>query len=478
MIQPLHADLLAGAFAHGLFDKVAGLVGEERIDPDEAVVLRLLAELRLAVDGPAHKPRRVLHGDDASRDNLTGKRVSLADFLDIRNDALIERFDRRAHPVGLLRIRAELVGVTESGVLRSNFAPHVPAAAGLELGVVRCRHVLAAHRGVLHTAAVCDEHQIVFRQIDAVFPAVVNHLNALCDLLSIAAVKQNIRHLCIEMELHAVAFQILDHRQNHRLILIVLGKAQRLEIGKPSDMVDIALDIELHLERAVPVFKGEHRAPVEPEVRIQNLVVKEVGDLLVLQLLVRREEQLHDLHRALVGDVELAVGVRVLPAVHSRTAQRIVGVLLVEPVILVENAHAFGLDRRNRVEQVPHDLEVVVHLAPAAHDIAEIFKFVSVARAAGKISLFQNMHPFALHLRVTHQIAGGGQRGKTAADNICRFLVDALGLFGSCKRFIVAAGIIHKITSVQNQSQYRKHSHGVFSVSHIAPRFYVSLSMV
>ena len=56
MIQPLHADLLACALAHGLFDEIAGLVGEEGVDPDEAMVLRLLAELRLAVDGPAHEP--------------------------------------------------------------------------------------------------------------------------------------------------------------------------------------------------------------------------------------------------------------------------------------------------------------------------------------------------------------------------------------------------------------------------------------
>ena len=53
MIQPLHTDLLAGALAHGLFDEITGLVGEEGVDPDEAMVLRLLAELRLAVDRPA-----------------------------------------------------------------------------------------------------------------------------------------------------------------------------------------------------------------------------------------------------------------------------------------------------------------------------------------------------------------------------------------------------------------------------------------
>ena len=33
VIQPFHADLLAGALAHRLFDVIAGLVGEQAIDP-------------------------------------------------------------------------------------------------------------------------------------------------------------------------------------------------------------------------------------------------------------------------------------------------------------------------------------------------------------------------------------------------------------------------------------------------------------
>ena len=63
-------------------------------------------------------------------------------------------------------------------------------------------------------------------------------------------------------------------------------KRSAVKSGRPPDVVDIALDIELHLECAVPVFKGEHRAPIEPEIGIQDLVIEEVGDLLVLQLLV------------------------------------------------------------------------------------------------------------------------------------------------------------------------------------------------
>ena len=97
-----------------------------------------------------------------------------------------------------------------------------------------------------------------------------------------------------------------------RLVLVVTGEAQGLEVRQTADVVDVALDVQLHFQRAVPVLKGEHGAPVQPEVAVQNFVVKEISDALVLQLLVGGEEQLHDLHGALVGDVKLAVGVGVL----------------------------------------------------------------------------------------------------------------------------------------------------------------------
>ena len=86
---------------------------------------------------------------------------------------------------------------------------------------------------------------------------------------------------------------------------------------------------------------------------------------------------------------------------------------------------------------------MVVHLAAAAHHVAEVFELVAVARAAGQITLFEHVHVLTLHLAVTHEVAGGSQRGEAAADDIGRFVVHALRLFGSCKCFIVAARIIH-----------------------------------
>ena len=95
------------------------------------------------------------------------------------------------------------------------------------------------------------------------------------------------------------------------------------------------------------------------------------------------------------------------------------------------------------MEQVPHDLEMVVHLAAAAHDVADVLKFPAVAGAACGGAFLKDMHALALHLSVADEIARGGQGRQAAADNVGGFVVHALGLFGAGKGFIVAAGIIH-----------------------------------
>ena len=144
-----------------------------------------------------------------------------------------------------------------------------------------------------------------------------------------------------------MVLQVSDHGQDDGLVLVVAGKTQGGEIRQTADMVDIALEIELHFQSTVPVFKGKHSAPVQPEVGVQHLIVKEVGDLLILQLLVRGKEQLHDLHGTLIGQAELTIGVGVLTAVHGSAAERVVGVFLVQPVIFIQHAGALGLQRRD-----------------------------------------------------------------------------------------------------------------------------------
>ena len=338
---------------------------------------------------------------------------------------------------------AELVRMAEGRVLRRDLAPHVPASAGFDLGIERGRLVLGAHRCVLHTAAIGDEHQVVFSEVDEFLLAFGQQLDALGQLLVGLDFELDVDHLGVVVELHAVGFQVPDHRQDHGLVLVILGEAQRGEVRQAADVVDVALEVELHLQRAVPVFKGEHRAPVEPEVGIQDLVVEEVGDALVVELLVGGEEQAHDLHGRLVGEVELAVGVGVFAALDGGTAKGVVGILLVQIVVLVQNAQSLGLNGRNGAEQVPHDLEVVVHLAPAAHDVAQAEVLEAVAGAAGDGILFEDVNVLSGHLTVAHQETGCGQRRQAGADDIRGLAVHTLGLEGTNERFVIAVGIIH-----------------------------------
>ena len=80
VIQPLHADLSAGAVAHGLLDVIAGLVAEQAVDPDAELVLGLITELLLTVQGPAEQPAGILDRDDAAGDGVAAEGVTLADL--------------------------------------------------------------------------------------------------------------------------------------------------------------------------------------------------------------------------------------------------------------------------------------------------------------------------------------------------------------------------------------------------------------
>ena len=448
MIQPLLADLLACALPHGLLHIIALAVGEQRIHPDEALILRLALKLRLPVDRPAHEPGGILHRDNAAGHNASGERVAVADILDVRNDLLIQCGDRRAHPVGLLRVIAKFLRMPERRVLRRDLLPHVPAAALADRGIERCRLILRTDRGIFHTAAVRDEHQIILRQRDRVLLPVPGDLDRRRELALRRDVELHVVDLDAVLERHVESLQIPDHRQNHRLILIVFCEAERGEIRQTADVMHISLQVPLHLQRAVPVLKGKHGAPVQPEIGLENLIVENLVDALVIKLLIRGQIQLHDLHAALVRQTELLVCVRVLPAVLRRAAQRIVRIPLVQPVIFIQYADALRLDGRNGAEQIPHAFKVIVHLPAAAHNIADIGHILSVTGTSRDLVLLQNMNMTSRHLRIPHEIAGSGQRCKSRADDICRFLFHALRFFRAGKCFIIAAGIIHTFTSV------------------------------
>ncbi len=227
--------------------------------------------------------------------------------------------------------------MTERRILCRDLTPHIPAAAFFDFLVESSRFILTADRRIFHAAAVRDEHQIVFCQVDGIFLALCDEIDTRCPFLASATVEFHIDDLNAVVELHAEALEVLHHRQDHGFILIIFGETQSCEVRQSTDMVNVTLDIELHLQCAVPVFKREHGSPVQPEVGIQYLIVKDIRDTLILQILIRREEQIHDLHRALIRDRKLAVRVCILSAINRRSAQRIVRILFVQPVIFIQH---------------------------------------------------------------------------------------------------------------------------------------------
>ena len=266
---------------------------------------------------------------------MAGERVTLTDLLNIRRNLHVKRGHGGAHPLRMLRIAAEHVRVTETWVLLGNATPHVPAAAGLDFRSPCGRFGLRAHGRVFHAATIGDEHQVVFAQINASRGAIrfgqvdarshflgwrtvrVAYEHAGFSLLlqnrvltgagmrtyrshASANLEIDILHLHVVVELHAESFQILDHRQNHRLILVVTGKTQRAEVWQSANMMNISTDIQLHFQRTMPIFESEHGAPVHPEIRIEDFIVEIIRNFLAVQFLIRREEQLHDLHRGFV----------------------------------------------------------------------------------------------------------------------------------------------------------------------------------
>ena len=157
VVQPLHADLAAGAVTHGLLDVIAGLIAEQAVHPDAQLVLGLILELLLTVQRPAEQPAGVLDGDDAAGDGVAAEGVALADLADILRDLVVQRGDGGALPVAQFRLRAELFRVTEGGVLCGNLLPQIPAVAGPDGGVEAGSFILCTNGAAFHAAAVGDE---------------------------------------------------------------------------------------------------------------------------------------------------------------------------------------------------------------------------------------------------------------------------------------------------------------------------------
>ena len=165
----------------------------------------------------------------------------------------------------------------------------------LEVGAVGGGAVLGAEGRVLHAAAGGEEQQVVLRQVQGLLPVRGGEADLPGGLFSAGDLEAHVHDLCAVVELHPGLLQVLDHGQNHGLILVVAREAQGAEIRQAADVMNVAAEVELHLQGAVPILKGEHGAPIEPEIRIQHRVAEEVRDGAVVERLVRGEEQAQDL---------------------------------------------------------------------------------------------------------------------------------------------------------------------------------------
>ena len=302
---------------------------------------------------------------------------------------------------------------------------------------------LVAVRGAIALRAVGDEHEVVVGQVDALGLAALRVFDAAGRFAAARHLAHHVGHIRVIQHLRPGVRDVLDHRADHGIILVVAGETQCGQIGQSVDVMDVTLHIALHLDGAVPFLEREHRLPVHPEVCLVEIVVEHVIDGLVGELFVRGHEQVQQLLRRLRVHPVLLVGVRVLTLLLGDATQGEVRVVLVELVVFGENRLSGVLDGRDGTEQVPHDLEMVVHLTAAAHDVAACRIVDAVAGAAGHRQGFEDRDMVAGHLGVADQVACRRQAGKTGPDDIRVLVVDALRFLRGREGFIVSSRVVH-----------------------------------
>ena len=315
--------------------------------------------------------------------------------------------------------------------------------------------MLVAVNGALRAASVGHEHQILFRQKDPRFRSVHPAFDGGSDLFPFPVLKEHVGHLRAEPEIHPRVLQISLHGQDQGFVLVIPGEFQGAEIRQAADMMEEPLKIQLHLQRAVPVFKGEHGPPVQPEGGIEHLLIEYVFDGLVVQILVPCHKKLHDLHAALLAQVEFAVRMRVPSSLFRGSAEGIVGIVLVQPVKLVQHRRAGNLQGGNAAEQIPQAFKMILHLPSSAHHIAAGRIVDSVAGAARHIHGLQDVDMIPGHLSVPHQKAGRRQGRQAASHDIGAFLLHALRLLRTGKGLIVAAAVVDPLAVSGVLSQLR-----------------------
>ena len=211
-------------------------------------------------------------------------------------------------------------------------------------------------------------------------------------------------------------------------------------------MMNKSLEIKFHFQRTMPVFKRKHGSPVQPEGRIKYFLIKHILYGLIIKILILCHKELHDLHAALLTEIKFAVSMCILATIYCCTAQRIVRVLLVQPVKFIQNRSSRYFQRRNASEQIPQTFKMIFHLAATAHHISSGCIINSIACATGNVHCLQNMDVRAGHLSIPYQEAGCCQSRKTTSNNVGIFILHTLRLFRPCKCLIISVRIINSLT--------------------------------
>ena len=287
--------------------------------------------------------------------------------------------------------------------------------------------------GSIGAATVCDKDQIVFHKINGLLLTVLDINDLLCDLLTAFLFNDYVFDVHTVLNTHTVCFQVLAKRKNHALVLIVFCKAQCRKIGKSVNVMHVSAKIALHLQCTGPFLERKHGLPIQPEVCTPEGFRQNFFDLLVLQILLRCDKQAGQRQCRFFIQRKLFVCMRILSAIDGCTAQRIVGVMFIQPIVLVQYRNIRRFNGWYVTEYIPHYLKVVIHFTTAAHIKSLGHIFSAVAATAGNIQLFQKVNVLSLHLSVTYQIKGGSQSGKPGTDDIGRFFVHTQRLLGACK---------------------------------------------
>ena len=237
--------------------------------------------------------------------------------------------------------------------------------------------------------------------------------------------------------------QPFNQRQHHGLVLVVAIELQRREVREMSDMVDKTVNVELHLEGGVPLFEGEHGAPIEPEVAFEKVLAEDLVDPLVLHLFARCQEDRDQVLLRPGAQRQQMLVRHVLALVLGHTLQGDVRIILVEPVEFVEDAGILDLQRRDRTVEIPQAFKMLLHLAAAADDEALLRHVETIECATGKIQLFKNGDALASNTAVADQEGRARQSGQPGADEPCRLPVSAIRLAGADESFIVSAAVMH-----------------------------------